>query len=177
MKRFALSVVLIGASTIAFAQDAVDVIFIQAQLEDHGFDLGSKPDGKIGPRTKAALSSYAERYNVSADFSSVRNEMLRRNAVSRVPILDEKLLQGIKERVGEELNDPFSAQFKNIYKIGAANGSTLICGEVNAKNLYGAYVGFRFFYGLSSGFTPIMLLRVDGENALAESACLLSHPR
>ena len=39
--------------------------------------------------------------------------------------------------VKEQLRDPESAQFQNV-----KNG----CGEVNAKNSYGGYTGFKKFY-------------------------------
>ncbi len=161
----------------AFAQDKIDVLFVQVQLEQHGFDIGGNPDGVLGPKTRSALSAYAKKYAVSDDFSSVLSEMARRNIENRIPISDEKMRKGIEDTVAEQLNDPFSAKFRNIYKISQADGTVLICGEVNGKNLYGAYVGFRFFYGLSSGFSPIMLLKIDGDSAISENACLLSHPR
>lgn len=47
-----------------------------------------------------------------------------------------------KEAVLEKLNDPNSAQFRNL-RIGKSGD--LICGEVNAKNRMGGYVGFVTF--------------------------------
>ena len=46
-----------------------------------------------------------------------------------------------KEIVLSSLKDPNSAQFKNIKGV---------CGEVNAKNSFGGYIGFKEFY-ISSG--------------------------
>ena len=37
--------------------------------------------------------------------------------------------------------DPSSAQWRDLYLRGI-----VLCGEVNAKNAYGAYVGFRRFF-------------------------------
>lgn len=45
-----------------------------------------------------------------------------------------------KKLVAHDLKDPSSAQFREIQKTGRG-----ICGEVNAKNSYGAYVGFKHF--------------------------------
>jgi hypothetical protein len=39
-----------------------------------------------------------------------------------------------------ELKDPSSVQFQNV-----TQNANLICGELNAKNSYGAYVGFETF--------------------------------
>lgn len=46
----------------------------------------------------------------------------------------------IEEAVAAELRDPSSAQFRNIME-----GTETACGEVNAKNAFGAYTGFRKF--------------------------------
>jgi hypothetical protein len=57
------------------------------------------------------------------------------------PILAINGESQMKEAVGRELYDPSSAQFRNIQK------STMgYCGEVNAKNRMGGYVGFKRFH-------------------------------
>ncbi len=56
-----------------------------------------------------------------------------------------------KERAGYDLKDPSSAQFRDLYTISRGMGDDIICGEINAKNSYGAYVGFRKFYVRSDG--------------------------
>lgn len=50
-------------------------------------------------------------------------------------------IQAARTLVVERLSDPQSAQFRNevIY------GGTIVCGEVNARNRMGGYVGFRWF--------------------------------
>ena len=45
-----------------------------------------------------------------------------------------------KEMVASNLRDPSSAEFRNILA-----GSDATCGEVNAKNAFGAYAGFKHF--------------------------------
>lgn len=49
-----------------------------------------------------------------------------------------------KDKVLEQLKDPASAEFREI-KVSIFNGAPLVCGEVNAKNSYGGYTGFRHF--------------------------------
>lgn len=46
----------------------------------------------------------------------------------------------VKETVAAEFRDPSSAEFRNIFA-----GSNTTCGEVNAKNGFGAYTGYREF--------------------------------
>ena len=52
--------------------------------------------------------------------------------------------------IAANLNDPSSAQFRNL-DVHTANGDKgpfrVVCGQVNGKNGFGAYAGFRrFFY-------------------------------
>jgi len=52
-----------------------------------------------------------------------------------------------KEAVSREMRDPSSVQFRDVKSVKQADGSTAVCGEYNAKNAFGAYVGFeRFSY-------------------------------
>ena len=48
-----------------------------------------------------------------------------------------------KDVVSRSLKDPSSAQWRGLYIRGI-----MLCGEVNAKNAYGGYVGFRRFYAV-----------------------------
>jgi hypothetical protein len=56
--------------------------------------------------------------------------------------------------VAEQFNDPIATQFRRIH-LDDESGSS-ICGQVNAKNLAGGYVGFAVFeYGIASGATLV----------------------
>ena len=47
--------------------------------------------------------------------------------------------------IKEGLKDPESAQFKNIAVKTNSLGEVAVCGEVNARNSFGGYVGFQSF--------------------------------
>ena len=49
-----------------------------------------------------------------------------------------------KSRLSQSFKDPLSAQYRGLFISGQM--LPVLCGEVNAKNSYGAYVGFRRFY-------------------------------
>jgi hypothetical protein len=53
--------------------------------------------------------------------------------------------QRAKDIVSADLRDPDSAQWRNIRTAKWDNGVTYVCGEVNAKNGFGAYGGFEPF--------------------------------
>lgn len=53
----------------------------------------------------------------------------------------------VQSRVIDGLKDPSSAQLRNVKAFELSNGQgRAICGEVNGKNSFGGYVGFRPFY-------------------------------
>lgn len=71
----------------------------------------------------------------------------------------EELVQEAKQKVSSNFKDPYSAVFEGVYMGNAANGDPVVCGTVNAKNSYGAFVGRRRFYYLPG--TPYV---DDGRN-------------
>ncbi len=48
-----------------------------------------------------------------------------------------------KSAVAEESTDPEAARFRNFSGYKTSAGDTIVCAEVNAKNAYGGYVGYR----------------------------------
>lgn len=55
-------------------------------------------------------------------------------------IRDQKAIGAARELVSYGLRDPSSAQYRNVAARAGA-----VCGEVNGKNAYGAYAGFKHF--------------------------------
>lgn len=63
---------------------------------------------------------------------------------------EEKAIEAGSDSVRGMLKDPSSAMFRNLKVQPYLNGHVL-CGEYNAKNSYGGYVGFKpFVAGLST---------------------------
>jgi hypothetical protein len=76
----------------------------------------------------------------------------RPTGVPRVSVVPKEKVafsseEDLKRMVMNSLNDPNSAEFKNLQHI---EGKAL-CGQVNAKNSYGGYVGFKAFVADSQG--------------------------
>lgn len=58
------------------------------------------------------------------------------------PSVNDRCVALVKDR----LKDPESAIFKNVSAFERPDGSLLVCkGEVNAKNGFGGYMGFKEF--------------------------------
>lgn len=64
----------------------------------------------------------------------------------------ERDRQALEERVRSAMKDPESVQFRNGDIHFAYQGARpVLCGEVNARNSFGGYVGFRRFVATLSG--------------------------
>ncbi|MCU4582839.1 hypothetical protein KTJ32_17730 [Acinetobacter gyllenbergii] len=61
------------------------------------------------------------------------------------------LIQNAKQSIRESIKDPRSAQFQHIRVVKNLRGETAVCGEVNAKNAFGGYVGFTPFMYVDGG--------------------------
>jgi hypothetical protein len=56
--------------------------------------------------------------------------------------IPDSVRQEIFELVTDNFRDPLSSQFRRLHRASKANR---YCGEVNTRNMYGAYVGFKPF--------------------------------
>ena len=65
--------------------------------------------------------------------------------------------------VKKELNDPGSAKFRNLKKAVNEVGALYICGDVNAKNRMGGYVGYVRFLVMDIETKPFVFLSSKGE--------------
>ncbi len=76
-------------------------------------------------------------------------------AAAALPV--PKVQAAIKEAIGRELKDPFSAQ----YDWQPVKSDMVYCGWVNAKNSYGAYDGYKpfmvlYMIGNKSGVAKVL---------------------
>jgi hypothetical protein len=76
------------------------------------------------------------------------------------------LVDYAENAVKQKLIDPSSAEFRNVRPTSAWG----ICGEVNAKNRMGGYVGFRYFKVSIFGGQKIVCLDSDNSN-IAQQLC------
>jgi hypothetical protein len=70
---------------------------------------------------------------------------------------EEQVVAAGKERIAANLKDPNSAQFRRLFIAGKGLPMKFLCGEMNAKNSYGGYVGFKKFFTAAgaASFTAI----------------------
>lgn len=78
---------------------------------------------------------------------------LQEEANRKAKEMEKAKIEALQSRASSSLKDPVSAQFRNIKLL--ADG-TSICGEINGKNTFGGYVGFRIFAANEAGETYII---------------------
>ena len=140
-------------ASVAFAQDAESYKALQSSLKDLGFYEG-EIDGHTGPATRGAMKSYASANGLEKDFWAIvtRMSLDSKNDVDWTDTMDE----GLNRNLEEYLNDAQSARFGEKHFFRTPYGASA-CVKVNAKNKYGAYVGYTQLYFAvveSSGFLP-----------------------
>jgi len=97
----------------------------------------------------AALSACAPvAKGQSANLQSLSRQrvvaMARANAEYMKTHSEQELGAAVGDTLSRNLKDPSSVQVRNLRLVNTPNGP-LGCGQMNAKNSYGAYVGFRRF--------------------------------
>jgi len=88
---------------------------------------GSSPQDKLRQLSFAEISRHAA---ANAKFLQTGSEKA---------LTDTSL-----EAARTQMKDPGSTQFRNVRVVTHSDGK-LVCGEINAKNSYGGYVGFSLF--------------------------------
>lgn len=52
-----------------------------------------------------------------------------------------------KKALSDRMKDPDSIKFKNVFSSYTDKGGYVACGQLNSKNSFGAYMGFKRFIG------------------------------
>ena len=101
------------------------------------------------------------------------DNIIRTNYIVFKDMKAEEIITLAREGVIYELKDPDSANFRNEKVIQNETG-IYVCGEVNAKNSYGGYVGFMPYFSTGLGLHHIMTEHEDAmANIVVPYYCLL----
>jgi hypothetical protein len=95
------------------------------------------------------------------------------SACEYLPFTEAGKIAGAEKRAAQELIDPSSAQFRNVIFVNDRK-NPMVCGEINAKNRMGAYVGFRRF--VSSPNNP-ELTAIDPQSDLSVDEAQMEYNR
>lgn len=82
---------------------------------------------------------------------------------------DKRKIEALKKVIGATLKDPDSSQFRGLF---LNPSKTALCGEVNAKNSYGGYVGFRPFVATANEAISWNGRKCDDSSAESRIECL-----
>lgn len=97
-------------------------------------------------------------------------EIAAEKAKQQKKIENEKIEQ-LKNKLTKTLKDPSSALFQDTIYIADSNS---LCGQINAKNSFGGYVGFKWF-GVSMDSDPVILKRLTLAQTLQSNDELLKY--
>lgn len=97
------------------------VLFVLAVLLGVGIYWSTRSQADVGPGEAPAVADQVPEIEAEPE-----------------PTPEELAIEMVKER----LKDPYSAQFRNV-RLQPEAGR--VCGQVNARNAMGGYVGYRWF--------------------------------
>ncbi|MCE6959561.1 hypothetical protein LAZ40_10890 [Cereibacter sphaeroides] len=132
----------------ASADEIGTIMSIQWKLKDLGYDIG-EPDGVAGKRTKAALADLAAKEGFKPTATSMVSHYRKLTRQAAVPLDDPAAMDALRAAFEDVLLDASSARFQEVVILPSGH----ICGKVNSKNLYGAYVGYAHFATYGSRLT------------------------
>ena len=107
--------------------------------------------------TACATTDQSSQQPIQSPYQSLYDQRIKDAETMSVEIKSQLILQSPKlilenvlKNVVYGLKDPDSAKFRNV-RFVKYNNQIVVCGEVNAKNSYGGYVGFsEFISGITS---------------------------
>lgn len=182
----------------AFLIGALCIALAPAPVLAAGFDLGTqmelyllgfydgKLDGVLGPASRKAIEAYQKSRNLpvtgrvdrETDDKLIKWEM-EQGRLREIEITDS-MKSAAAESVKKDLIDPYSAVFEYdaAYTAPSASGPVKhVCGTVNAKNRFGAFVGRTYFAAALVGgegyYTAISMMDGPDSHPMAEMMCLL----
>lgn len=133
-----------------------------AQIDaNHRESAPTPPSSRLVERTAIATDTSKPSLNAQ------RSEQIESAPANAAPISGKAAPtaisgedSGVERLVRARLKDPDSARFQNIRNVGRGE----ICGEVNAKNAFGGYVGFQHFW-LKDADAPQPTLVIDSPSS------------
>lgn len=148
LARAALMASIFTAASPVLA-DEVD-LFLQSRLKELGHYNGTI-DGQPGPKTLAAIKSYASEQGIQPTRADVISRISQQAREARTPPTPAEL-EAAEAAVKDILKDPEAARFSKPFSYETAQDGTAICGKVNAKNAYGGYVGEQWYWVIVQSF-------------------------
>lgn len=103
--------------------------------------------GLVGCASKSATtqsSGWQAEAPIAKPKQTLVQSLADQNSIFLKTNTEKKLIEIVKSEIKEGLKDPSSAQFKDVRIVKVPEGK-VVCGQVNAKNSYGGYAGYKYF--------------------------------
>ena len=132
-----------------------------------------KPKWKIEAERAAAAASAtaaAEAASAAAEEREAKVSLQQSQAkAAEAKLANEAKIAALRANVASMMKDPASVTFQNLR---IATDNSTLCGEVNAKNGFGGYVGFRPFFATTD---KVMIRGSDKTSSFEESKMTLDY--
>jgi hypothetical protein len=89
-------------------------------------------------------------------------------AVNQTNASPSGLLKLAQKAIGPQLKDPDSAEYQNLKVFMKPGKEWVLCGQVNAKNDFGGYTGYKLFYKDDNSHLTLIQPELTGEPGQAE---------
>jgi len=136
----------------------------------------TRPSAAAAPRQTTSSAVGTLRPATTEDAAAIAAQQEARVA-ARFPALNQDARTALQALRGQ-LSDPDSARFRNVwamrYPVQGQADAAIFCGEVNARNRFGGYVGFEPFMAL--GHTVYTAETSDVFEGMYRDFCLGAPP-
>lgn len=109
--------------------------------------------GNFSPNDTQATISVSEEFKPvlagEANVAPAKKVDIVSAPISMTPQQLTSFIAAAKSNVTKDFKDPFSVQWRNLF-VSQDGTLKILCGELNGKNSYGAYIGFRRFFATDS---------------------------
>ena len=128
-----------------------DTLGVQYNLREMGFDPGPL-DGQMGGQTRRALREFQQDRGIAqtGELDSATIDYLMRFSRTREIPMADAVLDRVDDVFNEELIDPGSRTVRSmrLFRMWDEEFNAydfIVCGEVNARNRFGGFTGWRPF--------------------------------
>lgn len=136
-----------------------DIAVLQLVASLNGF-YDIRVDGKWGPQTSSALTKLSEKFELPLNAPKMLDALKSRKSRQVYFFKSKNYLEEIKKLAAYDFLDPDGAKIRNVFTDGMS-----ICGEINAKNGFGGYIGYQpFLLGVSPPPRIVFLDEIRKQN-------------
>ncbi len=136
--------------------------------------MGMADEGNVSSKTLDTKTTQTAEVSAEAPDSKAESTDVAASKTKQVTstssVFEDETKQQVwiavsQDAVRDSLKDPSSAEFRNVFFHAYQGNTPIVCGEVNAKNSFGAYMGYQGFLASGDKIVTLESDFADGEFA------------